>query len=116
MEQQVPEKLLPGLTTTETNFRLNTSFKVKAGFITNAGLRDFSGIIALALVDKQGKVKQLISDSKNIDLSTMNAAGQISGNGVVFSCKITETLVGWRSDQDGVTEPEIIRMILSGKA
>lgn len=83
-----------GLTTTETDFRLNTSFKVKAGFITNAGLRDFSGIVALALVDKQGKVKQLISDSKNIDLSAMNAAGQISGSGVVFSCKITETLVG----------------------
>ena len=81
-----------GLTTTETDFRLNTSFKVKAGFITNAGLRDFSGIVALALVDKQ--VKQLISDSKNIDLSAMNAAGQISGSGVVFSCKITETLVG----------------------
>ena len=82
------------MTTTETDFRLNTSFKVKAGFITNAGLRDFSGIVALALVDKQGKVKQLISDSKNIDLSAMNAAGQISGSGVVFSCKITETLVG----------------------
>ena len=48
----------------------------------------------MALVDKQGKVKQLISDSKNIDLSAMNAAGQISGSGVVFSCKITETLVG----------------------
>ena len=73
-----------GLTTTETNFIPRVRFTVKAGFYMNYSIRNFSGVIALTLVDKYGSIKEFIT--REIPVSGLRTG---YGSGNVFSCSIT---------------------------
>ena len=81
-----------GLSTTETDFLPGTSFDVTAAFIANYGIRNFTGVAALALVDKAGNVKEFISNEYTFSkLEAMNSNGSISGSGIGLRCIITQT-------------------------
>lgn len=81
-----------GLSTTETDFLPGTSFDVTAAFIANYGIRNFTGVAALALVDKAGNVKEFISNEYTFSkLEAMNSNGSISGSGIGLRCTITQT-------------------------
>ncbi len=55
-----------GLETSETQFNVNSSFIVKCGFLWNLGLDSFSGKVALAMVDKNLNIRELISSISNV--------------------------------------------------
>ena len=73
-----------GLMTSETQFNVNTNFTVKCGFFWNLGLIPFSGKVALAIVDKNQNVRELISGTSSIP--SMNTYG---GMAFTFPCKIS---------------------------
>lgn len=75
-----------GLYTNETDFTPRVRFRVQAGFYVNYGIRNFSGSVVLALVDKQGNIKEFISSQESV------SGLQIGyGSGRIFSCMITKT-------------------------
>lgn len=76
-------EMFSGLTTTETNFIPRVRFTVKAGFYINYGIRNFSGAIVLALVDKYGNIKEFITREVSV-----NGLKIGYGSGNVFSCSI----------------------------
>ncbi|MFR8835623.1 C10 family peptidase [Bacteroides nordii] len=76
-------EMFSGLTTTETNFIPRVRFTVKAGFYINYGIRNFSGAIVLALVDKHGNIKEFITREVSV-----NGLKIGYGSGNVFSCSI----------------------------
>lgn len=76
-------EMFSGLTTTETNFIPRVRFTVKAGFYINYGIRNFSGAIVLALVDKYGNIKEFITHEVSV-----NGLKIGYGSGNVFSCSI----------------------------
>ncbi|WP_455586510.1 thiol protease/hemagglutinin PrtT [Bacteroides sp.] len=82
-----------GLSTTETDFLPNTRFDVTAAFIANYGVRDFSGVVALALVDEAGNRKEFISNEYPFSkLEAMDGSnGSVSGSGIGLRCTITAT-------------------------
>lgn len=81
-----------GLSTTETNFLPGTSFDVTAAFISNYGIRNFTGVAALALVDKVGNIKEFVSNEKTFSkLETMDSNGSMPGFGFGLRCTITQT-------------------------
>lgn len=81
-----------GLSTPETAFLPNTQFDVMAAFIGNYGVRDFTGVAALALVDEAGNRKEFISNEYPFSkLEAMSANGSISGSGIGLRCVITTT-------------------------
>lgn len=73
-----------GLITSETQFNVNTNFTVKCGFFWNLGLIPFSGKVALAIVDKNQNIRELISGTSSI--SSMKTYG---GMAFTFPCKIS---------------------------
>ena len=76
-------EMFSGLTTTETNFIPRVRFTVKAGFYINYGIRNFSGAIVLALVDKHGNIKEFIT--REVSVNSLKIG---YGSGNVFSCSI----------------------------
>ena len=76
-------EMFSGLTTTETTFIPQVRFTVKAGFYINYGIRNFSGAIVLALVDKHGNIKEFITREVSV-----NGLKIGYGSGNVFSCSI----------------------------
>ncbi len=61
-------------------------FSFRLNFYVNYGIRNFSGSVVLALVDKQGNIKEFISSQESV------SGLQIGyGSGRIFSCTITET-------------------------
>lgn len=75
-----------GITTDASAIVPNTEFYVTAGFIGNFSIRQYNGLIAIALTDKNGNIKQIISPQENISLQINYGA-----NGT-FPCKITTSL------------------------
>ncbi|WP_294606388.1 thiol protease/hemagglutinin PrtT [uncultured Bacteroides sp.] len=73
-----------GLETTENQFNINTIFSVTVGAIGNFGLTPFNGVAALAMVDKNQKLREVISD-ENKSISNLQV---YSGRAFIFSCKI----------------------------
>lgn len=61
-----------GLTPSET-IRPRKSFSITAGFLYNGGIRPFSGEYCIALVDKDGKIKE--------QLSSVNAFNELAAGG-----------------------------------
>lgn len=51
-----------GITSTDTEFKQNTTFNILVGTFYNAGVTTFNGDIWLVLTDKSGKVKEYIAD------------------------------------------------------
>lgn len=76
-------EMFSGLTTTETTFIPQVRFTVKAGFYINYDIRNFSGAIVLALVDKHGNIKEFITREVSV-----NGLKIGYGSGNVFSCSI----------------------------
>lgn len=76
-------EMFSGLTTTETNFIPRVRFTVKAGFYINYGIRNLSGAIVLALVDKHGNIKEFIT--REVSVNSLKIG---YGSGNVFSCSI----------------------------
>ena len=76
-------EMFSGLTTTETTFIPQVRCTVTAGFYINYGIRNFSGAIVLALVDKHGNIKEFITREVSV-----NGLKIGYGSGNVFSCSI----------------------------
>lgn len=74
-----------GLETTETQFNINTIFNVTVGAIGNFGLISFNGVAALALVDKNLKLREVISGASK-SISNLQI---YHGQAFIFSCKIS---------------------------
>ncbi len=80
-------EIFNGLSTTTSPIISNTEFMVKAGFIGNFSIRDFTGTIALALVDQSGNTKQFISPQE-----TLTALEIDNGTAGEFPCIITTNI------------------------
>lgn len=75
-----------GISTTATSIVPNVEFIVNAGFIGNFSLREFEGLVVIALVNEVGTVKQFVSDQLPISLEIG------SGTAGEFPCTVTASL------------------------
>lgn len=75
-----------GLSSSTTDVRQGVRFSVETGTVTSFCIREFNGLISLALVDKEGKVKEFISDQLPLSLGILN------GMSDTLPCMITTTI------------------------
>lgn len=75
-----------GISTDALAILPNKSFVVTAGFIANFSIRTFTGTVAIALTDKDGNIKELISPQRSLSLDINN------GTGIQFTCKVNSSV------------------------
>ena len=78
-----------GLSTNATSYETGKGFLLNAAFIANYSIRDFEGSLVPALVDKNGKVKEYISDIMETEEPILigYAAGRLN-----IECLITQNI------------------------
>ena len=80
-----------GLTCPDSRFSPGQRFEVSCRFLYNAGSRDFSGRIAFARIDRDGKIAEIVSSEQSINLPSH---GYISARAW---CTVSEINFGDRS-------------------
>lgn len=76
-----------GLVATTDQFQQNQTFGVQYGYVGNMSIRNFSGSLAVALVDKDGNTKEFISDEQPVSIEIERGVGQ------EVPCTITQPMV-----------------------
>lgn len=67
-----------GLTPTTSYIKREVPFQIRMGFARNYGIKPFTGHFVLAMVDKNGNVKEFISDEMKVtDLGLLVGAGRV---------------------------------------
>lgn len=75
-----------GLDASTDTFEPGEMFEVQFGYVGNMSIRDFTGDLAVALVDKDGDTKELISSEKSVSIEMNN------GIGGELACTITQPI------------------------
>lgn len=75
-----------GLEATTEDFEENQLFGVQYGYVGNMSIRDFSGNLVVALVDKNGNTKEFISSEEPVTIQIERGVGQ------EVPCTITKTI------------------------
>ena len=75
-----------GISTSVASINPNTDFNVTAGAIGNNSIREFNGLIAIALTDSSGNIKQIISPQESVSIAINY------GTIETFSCTITTSI------------------------
>lgn len=81
-------KVYNGITTETTEFELNKKFTVDIGYIGNYSVRNFTGVCALALFDKNDEFKEFVTGDIGID----NMKTLYGGSVTINSCMITTSI------------------------
>lgn len=76
-----------GLTASTDAFEPNRLFDVQYGYVGNMSIRNFTGDLAFALVDKAGNTKEFISSGKSVSLEINR------GVGGEMACTITQPIL-----------------------
>lgn len=78
-----------GLYTNEKNIQTGKKFEISIEYIFNFGLNTFNGDVVATLFDKNGQVKEDISE-----ISSTPTLEQLRGYGLSLQCMITQTIKG----------------------
>lgn len=76
-----------GLTASTDVFEPNQLFEVQYGYVGNMSIRNFTGDLTFALVDKDGNTKEFISSDKSVSLEINR------GVGGEMACTITQPIL-----------------------
>ncbi|WP_233547798.1 thiol protease/hemagglutinin PrtT [Parabacteroides sp. AF17-28] len=75
-----------GLDASTDTFEPGQMFEVQFGYVGNMSIRNFTGDLVVALVDKDGNTKELISSEKSVSIDINN------GIGGELACTITQPI------------------------
>ena len=75
-----------GLSATTDDFEQNQLFGLQYGYVGNMSIRDFTGNLVAALVDKDGNTKEFISSEEPVTIEIERGVGQ------EIPCTITKAI------------------------